>query len=439
MTREELVQYAVEYTSFYAEKYAGANLQDGKSLPILTKEEAAHAGVSIISREYYTKLGTPEVKSAYTSGSTGISLEAFSTDAESAGQLFSLWLYRRKYYGINTDAKFCFFFTLRDHYGKTKYDEQKNYLGISKELLHREKLDEIFGRIYAFQPKWLLLQPSIAMILARYIYETGAEVPGSLTYIELSGEMVTDRQRRFIESAFGAVTASQYGCNEIGTIAYECPEGNLHVMDHNVYVEIEPFTEQERAAGTGHVIVTARHNKVMPFIRYDIGDIAGWKDVSCTCGCHGAVLELTGARKDDMIRLQDGQRISANLFRRAIQAVECCMEGRIYQYQVRQTAVDTFEIFMATDGEPEEIEGLFCEFIRDSLVGEAAFLFRYYEQLLPDELTGKLKFFLVHDTGADRGCRKRCRSITQTSHISNSNNHILLIMSKYTMYFAATT
>lgn len=62
MTREELVQYAVEYTSFYAEKYAGANLQDGKSLPILTKEEAAHAGVSIISREYYTKLGTPEVK-----------------------------------------------------------------------------------------------------------------------------------------------------------------------------------------------------------------------------------------------------------------------------------------------------------------------------------------------------------------------------------------
>lgn len=231
------------------------------------------------------------------------------------------------------------------------------------------------------------------MILARYIYETGAEVPGSLTYIELSGEMVTDRQRRFIESAFDAVTASQYGCNEIGSIAYECPEGNLHVMDHNVYVEIEPFTEQERAAGTGHVIVTARHNKVMPFIRYDTGDIAGWKDVSCTCGCHGAVLELTGARKDDMIRLQDGQRISANLFRRVIQAVECCMEGRIYQYQVRQTTVDTFEIFMVTDGEPEEIEGLFCEFIRDSLVGEAAFLFRYYEQLLPDELTGKLKFF----------------------------------------------
>lgn len=87
--------------------------------------------------------------------------------------------------------------------------------------------------------------------------------------------MVTDRQRRFIESAFDAVTASQYGCNEIGSIAYECPEGNLHVMDHNVYVEIEPFTEQERAAGTGHVIVTARHNKVMPFIRYDTGDIAG--------------------------------------------------------------------------------------------------------------------------------------------------------------------
>lgn len=47
-------------------------------------------------------------------------------------------------------CKILFFFTLRDHYGQTKYDEQKNYLGISKELLQREKLDEIFGRIYAF-------------------------------------------------------------------------------------------------------------------------------------------------------------------------------------------------------------------------------------------------------------------------------------------------
>ena len=171
----------------------------------------------------------------------------------------------------------------------------------------------------------------------------------------------------------------------------------------------------------------------MPFIRYDTGILPGGKMYPVR-GCHGAVLELTGARKDDMIRLQDGQRISANLFRRVIQAVECCMEGRIYQYQVRQTTVDTFEIFMVTDGEPEEIEGLFCEFIRDSLVGEAAFLFRYYEQLLPDELTGKLEVFWVHDTGADRGCRKCCRLITQTSHNSNSNNHILLIMSVYYVF-----
>ena len=45
---------------------------------------------------------------------------------------------------------FVFFFTLRDHYGQTKYDEQKNYLGISKELLQREKLDEIFWQDLCF-------------------------------------------------------------------------------------------------------------------------------------------------------------------------------------------------------------------------------------------------------------------------------------------------
>ena len=166
MTREELVQYAVEYTSFYAEKYAGANLQDGKSLPILTKEEAAHAGVSIISRNILqTWHAGGEVH--YTSGSNRDRLEGVSNAGKALEQLYTSGALAENIMGSIPIQNFCFLYP-EDRVDKQS-DEQKNYLGISKELLQKRKSWMRSLGIYAFQPKWLLLQPSIAMILARYI------------------------------------------------------------------------------------------------------------------------------------------------------------------------------------------------------------------------------------------------------------------------------
>ena len=31
---------------------------------------------------------------------------------------------------------------------------------------------------------------------------------------------------------------NQYGCYEANSIAYECPCGNLHWMEENIYVEV---------------------------------------------------------------------------------------------------------------------------------------------------------------------------------------------------------
>lgn len=394
MEKRALLKYAYDSTAFYKEKYAGINLDgDWGEIPVVTKGEIAHGGLSVISSKYYSRLGGPGMVSDYTSGSTGECLEVHTTEAEQRKALLSLWLFRKKHYGMDARSRLCYFYTFRDSGGDGFYEYRKNGLGFSKEWLREEHLEEICDRMYDFEPRWLLLQPGVAMVLARYFFENGLEPIPTVGYIELTGEMFTEEQRRFISKAFGAPVASQYGCNEVGTIAYECPFGHLHVMEHNVYAEI---VRDGRVAGEGeygNVLVTAKNQLVMPFIRYDTGDVGRICRVACQCGRSGPVLELSGARKNDLVTLKSGEMVSANLFCRVFQAIAWRIEGRIFQYRVEQLGIDEFVVSIATDEREEEVETLFLDLIGETDLKGGAFRFVFAKYLLPEQRTGKFQFF----------------------------------------------
>lgn len=394
MEKRALLKYAYDSTAFYKEKYAGINLDgDWGEIPVVTKGEIAHGGLSVISSKYYSRLGGPGMVSDYTSGSTGECLEVHATEAEQRKALLSLWLFRKKHYGIDARSRLCYFYTFRDSGEDGFYEYRKNGLGFSKEWLREEHLEEICDRMYDFEPRWLLLQPGVAMVLARYFFENGLEPIPTVGYIELTGEMFTEEQRRFISKAFGAPVTSQYGCNEVGTIAYECPFGHLHVMEHNVYAEI---VRDGRVAGEGeygNVLVTAKNQLVMPFIRYDTGDVGRICRVACQCGRSGPVLELSGARKNDLVTLKSGEMVSANLFCRVFQTIAWRIEGRIFQYRVEQLGIDEFVVSIATDEREEEVETLFRDLIGETELRGGTFRFAFAKYLLPEERTGKFQFF----------------------------------------------
>ena len=99
-----------------------------------------------------------------------------------------------------------------------------------------------------------------------------------LKYIELTGERITGEAKSAIADFFGCKVADQYGCYEANSIAYECPYGGLHVMTENVYVETVGENEDD-------ICITSLHNKVMPFIRYKIGDKGKIiHNHNCPCG-----------------------------------------------------------------------------------------------------------------------------------------------------------
>jgi len=109
--------------------------------------------------------------------------------------------------------------------------------------------------------------------VARYGLEAGLRDVRP-RFVLLGGELCTPLMRRQIAAAFQAPVYDTYATTEFNLVGWTCPvTGRLHICDPTVVVEVldeegKPVTEGER----GRIVVTALHSRVMPFVRYVVGD-----------------------------------------------------------------------------------------------------------------------------------------------------------------------
>jgi len=127
----------------------------------------------------------------------------------------------------------------------------------------------------------------------------------------LNGENVPDGAREFIAERLGARAAAFYSCQEIGHIASECEAAaHYHVAAENALVEIVDDRGRDvRPGERGRVIVTGLYNYVMPFIRYELGDIAVAGQGRCPCGRTLPVIARVEGRSRNAFVFRDGSRM----------------------------------------------------------------------------------------------------------------------------------
>ena len=105
---------------------------------------------------------------------------------------------------------------------------------------------------------------------------------------------------------YGDATApsNQYGSREVPNIACECRQGNMHVFTDMVWLE----------SVDDQLLVTSLTNRLMPMIRYAIGDSGLLKEGSCPCGSPFPLMQMDMCRQNDLILGPEGRRIHPSFF-----------------------------------------------------------------------------------------------------------------------------
>ena len=285
---KEIVAFAFENSSFYKSHFLSNNfhpsdikeLSNLKNIPILEKTDLLNS-IKEVHTNWKGKTFT-----AVTSGSSGQSLR-FQRD-ESADS-FNRAVIQKSYlwYGVypwelngyfwGFDFNFLkknktiFLDFLQNRFRIFSYDSS-NLIKFVKKLNKATYIHGYSSMIYQ---------------TAKLINKRGLSKPKGIKMIKGTSEKIFKSYHKEVDKAFGSKIISEYGATETGIIAFECPEGNMHINMEGVLVE---EIDHE-------IVVTNLQMKSFPIIRYRLGDYIELESekIKCKCGRNHRILkEVTG-------------------------------------------------------------------------------------------------------------------------------------------------
>lgn len=382
---------------FYCRKYSTCGISiddigswsDFSRLPLLTKDEVREAGSEMVAQGYSGSLNKVR-----TGGATGQPLIYLLPPDMIAANLAAAWRSRRRH-GID----------LRDpcmhvwgHYRfldpksniltqRMKYVQDKlmNRIWLSAYDMSDADLASYVKRIIRFKPVWSIGYASALYRLATYCEEHDVSWPFAMKGIVLTSENCYEFQRKSIQEAFNCPTIIEYGATEVGIVAYECPDGCLHVIDENVYVEIVP--NQDIPKGLGEIVITQLRNPATPLIRYRTGDMGAIDAVPCACGRSLTVLSELEGRHIDMLVAQDGGPVHPLYIIHIFDYLE-----NVNEFQVIQRAQASFDIYIIRKNPGKPID---TEFLRKKMyeqLGDHIQVSIQYPKSLSRDPSGKLRY-----------------------------------------------
>lgn len=175
--------------------------------------------------------------------------------------------------------------------------------------LDRDKMSAVIKIINREKPSLIHGYANCIYQIARFARENKLRLH-SPKIITASSEMLYPHMTEMIQEQFGCRVYNWYGTREVGGIAGECAKGNMHIFNFNNFVEIVDSNYRSVAPGEqGRVVVTNLHNYAMPFIRYDLEDLAVLGD-GCSCGDPMPTILKISGRVMDYFAKPDGSKVS---------------------------------------------------------------------------------------------------------------------------------
>lgn len=307
---EEMLKYVSEHNEFYKNRIKEYGIKDPLDItqwPILTRKELQENRYNMFSDGYKSKYFNQQLRRQSSSGSSGVPVNVYWDYKDWYASNMSLWRKRLQWYGIHPNDKYVMFtlnaFNIKND-GETVYciNNPANILSVNVSLIQDESgYEKLVDIINDFEPKWFYIQPFVLNRLIQAYKRTGKIPPKTLKYIESVGELLASDLRRRAVELFNVSLANMYGSEEMNGIAYECPNGHMHILEENVFFERDCTTNSDII----RTVVTSINSKAMPLIRYDQEDRVLLGKVSICKYDSSPVIEKVFGRIYETIKLDD--------------------------------------------------------------------------------------------------------------------------------------
>ncbi len=368
----ELVTFARTNSRFYAEKYRGLPdvITDVRQLPSVTKTELMERFDDVVTDPSVHKedvykhisdlrnIGKPFMgkymawTTSGTTGTPGIFLEDKNWDAvitavnvlRMGGEWYTMDVIRGMMKAGGNSASV---FAGNGHFlGVTMLERQRNS---NRSRAKRIRLIPVTLPIHEIVKQLNELQPAM---FAGYATALGLlaqeQVDGRLSIhpsiVISSAEPLSPENRSLIKQAFGVPPRNNYGCSEGGVMGYECNQERMHL--NTDWIIFEPVDSDHNPVPadqlSDRILITNLANRVMPIIRYELGDRVALSSEPCTCGITLPVVKLEG-RTDEILRFQSSGGQIVPVLPLALWSVLKETPG-VLKFQAIQTAVDELKI-----------------------------------------------------------------------------------------------
>lgn len=221
-------------------------------------------------------------------------------------------------------------------------------------------------RLSRLDPLYLYTLPSNLDGLLRVFEDTGTRLR-SLRRILTGGEVLEDSLRERTRAVLGVEISDNYGSTE-GFIAWQCPAGTYHINAEHMFVEIVDERHLPVAPGQlGKVLVTTLENRLMPLVRYEIGDYAIAGNGTCRCGRTLPTIAKVIGRGINLFRLPGDQFVSPWPLVGPLKA-----RPQLRQFQIVQDTLDHYIVRFAADRvldreAEDDIRATFCRVLKMSV------------------------------------------------------------------------
>jgi phenylacetate-CoA ligase len=200
--------------------------------------------------------------------------------------------------------------------------------------------------------------------------------------ISSTAEPVMPEQRALFRKVFNAEVFDQYGCGEIGGMAYECNrhEG-LHIAEERVIIETNE---------TNELLITDLDNFTMPFIRYWNADQAILSNEKCSCGRQSRLIRQILGRTCDYITGINGQYLHWAYFWHLVFESNIAENRNLRKFQIIQNSASGLLIKLVSNALSDEEE----EFLRSDIkkrLGEEMSIVFSYEPDIENSANGKYR------------------------------------------------